>query len=72
MKVITNADYGDLKRVGKDFLIKNLGEYRDLYVQGNTLLLDYIFENFRNMCLEIYEIDPAKFPATPGQHGKQL
>ena len=66
MKVITNADYGDLKRVGKDFYIKNLGEYRDLYVQGNTLLLDYIFENFRNMYLEIYEIDPAKFPATPG------
>ena len=40
---------------------KNLGEYRDLYVQNHSLLLADVFENFRNMCLEIYELDPAKF-----------
>ena len=32
-----------------------------MYVQGDTLLLTDVFENFRNMCLEIYEFDPAKF-----------
>ena len=39
--------------------MKNLGEYYDLYVQGDTLLIADVFENFRNMCLEIYELDLA-------------
>ena len=46
------------KRVCKDFEKKNLREYHDLYVQGDTLLLAVMFENFRNMCLKIYELDP--------------
>ena len=37
-----------------------------MHVQINTLLLADIFENFRNMCLEIYELDPAKFISVPG------
>ena len=37
-----------------------------MYVQSDTLLLAYVFENFRNMCLEIYELDPAKFLSAPG------
>ena len=37
-----------------------------MYVQSNTLLLADVFENFRNMCLEIYELDPAKFLSAPG------
>ena len=36
--------------------VKILGEYNDLYVQSDTLLLTDAFENFRNMCLEIYEL----------------
>ena len=36
MEDITNADYIHIKRVCKDFEIKNLGEYHDLYVQSNT------------------------------------
>ena len=32
-----------------------------MYVQSDTLLLADVFENFRNMCLEIYELDPTKF-----------
>ena len=54
------------KRVCKHFEIKKLAEYLDLYVQSDILLLDNVFENFRNMCLEIYEVDPAKLLSAPG------
>ena len=64
MEDIADAHYA--KNVCKDFEIKNLEEYHDLYVQSNTLLLADVFENFRNMCLEIYELDPAKFTSGPG------
>ena len=43
MEVITDADYTHAKRVCKDFKIKNLGEYHDLYVQNDTLLLAEAF-----------------------------
>ena len=61
MEDITDADCMHAKRVSKDFEIKNLGKYYDLYVQSNILLLTDFFENFRNMCLEIYEFDSANF-----------
>ena len=47
------------------FKIKNLDEYHDLYVQSDTLLAD-VYEDFRNMCLNIYELDPAYFVSAPG------
>ena len=53
MEDITEADYAHAKRFCKDFEIKNLGEYHDLYVQSDTLLLDDIFENFINVCIKI-------------------
>ena len=57
----TDADYAHLKRACKDFKIKNLGEYCDLYVQSDTLLLSDVFDNFGNACLEICGIDRARF-----------
>ena len=54
------------KRVCKDFEIKNLGEHQDLYVKNDTLLLADVFENFQNVCLTIYELDPARFFSAPG------
>ena len=66
MEDITDADYTHAKRISKDFKIKNLGEYHDLYVQSDTLLLADAFDHFRNMCLEIYKLDPAKFLSAPG------
>ena len=59
MEDITDADYTHTKRVCKDFEVKNLGEYHNLHVQSDTLLLADVFENFRNMCIKIYELDPA-------------
>ena len=61
MEDITDADYAHTKRVCKDFEIKNLGEYHDLYVQSNTLLLADIFENFRSIYIKTCELDSAKF-----------
>ena len=54
MEDIIDADCAHIKRVCKDFKIKSLVEYHDLYVQSDTLLLADVFENFRNMCLKIY------------------
>ena len=65
MEDITDADYAHAKRVCKDFDIKHLEQYHDLYVQSNILLLPDVSENFRNMCLEIYELDPANFLSAP-------
>ena len=66
MEDITDANYAHSKGVCKDFEIKHLGEYHDLYVQSNTLLLADVFENFRNMCINIYQLDPLKFLSAPG------
>ena len=50
----------------EEFNLKRLGDYHDLYVQSDTLLLADVFENFRNKCIEIYELDPAHFLSAPG------
>ena len=49
----------------KNFNNKNLGDYHDLYVPSDTLSLADVFENFRNKCIEIYELDPAHFLSAP-------
>ena len=46
--------------------MKNIGEYHDLYVQCDTLLLADVFENFRHKCFEIYKLDTAHFLSAPG------
>ena len=51
--------------VFKRFKLKNLGEYHDLYVQSDTLLLADVFENFRNKCFKVSELDPAHFLSLP-------
>ena len=66
MEDITSVDYRHAKRAYKEFKINNLGDYQDLYVQSDTLLLAEVFENFRNKCIEIYELDPAHFISAPG------
>ena len=63
---ISDEDYTHAQKIWDVFEIKNLGEYHDLYVQSDTLLLVDIYENFRNMCLDMYELDPAYFVSAPG------
>ena len=63
---ITDADHAHAKRACKNFEIKTLGEYHDLYVQSKTLLLADAFENLRNICLKTYRLDSGKFLSDPG------
>ena len=66
MENIEDIDYRHGNNVFKIFELNNLGEYDNLHVQSDTLLLADIFENFRNKCLEVYELDPAHFLSLPG------
>ena len=63
---IDNIDYRHGNNVFKKFKLKNVGEYHDLYVQSDTLLLADVFENFQNTCLKVCELDPAHFLSLPG------
>ena len=63
---ISDKDYAHAQKVWKEFNLKNLGEYHDLYVQSDTAVLADVFESFRDKCLEIYEPDPAHFLSAPG------
>ena len=63
---ISEVDYMDANNVIKTFELSNLGDYHDLYIRSDTLLLADVFENFRNACLSNYELDPAHFVSLPG------
>ena len=63
---ITDKDYAHAQKVFRELKLKIIGDYHDLYVQSDTLLLADVFENFRNKCIEIYELDRAHFLRAPG------
>ena len=66
MEDITEVDNRHGKKVFKSLDNKNLGDYQGLYGPSDTLLLADVFENFRNMCIKVYELDPAHFLSAPG------
>ena len=63
---ISDEDYAHAHEVWNTFIIRNLGEYHDLYIQCDIALLADVLENFRNNCIEIYKLDPAYFLTAPG------
>lgn len=62
---ISNEDYQHATRVWNHFNISTLGEYSDLYLKLDVLLLSDVFENFRDLCLDSYELDCAHYLTLP-------
>ena len=48
------------------FGVNTVGDYHDLYLNSDILLLADIFENFRKTCLQHYKLDPAHYFTSPG------
>ena len=66
MSSISEEDYQRAQRVWKEFGIRDLGDYRDLFLRTDVVLLANVFEAFRDTCLKHYKLDPAHFYTSPG------
>ena len=63
---ITDEDYKHAQNVWNTFSLKNMGEYHDLYLKSDILLLADVFENFRKTCLQYYKLDPCHYFSSRG------
>ena len=63
---ISDEDYKHWQAVWEAFSCTTLGDYHDLYLRTDVLLLADVFENFRRMCLHQYKLDPAHYYTSPG------
>ena len=63
---ITDEEYQHAQNVWKTFNLKTMGEYHDLYLKSDILLLTDVFENFRKACQQYYGLDPAHYFTSPG------
>jgi hypothetical protein len=63
---ISDEDYVHATNVFNSFVCRNMGDYHDLYLMSDVLLLADVFENFRSVCLNAYNLDPCHFYTSPG------
>ena len=63
---ITDEDYSHAQNVWNTFQLQTMGEYHNLYLKSDILLLADVFENFRETCLQYYKLDPCHYFTSPG------
>ena len=63
---ISDDDYAHAQKVWRMFKMEYFKDYHELYNKVDVLLLAEVFENFRNICLEKYKLDPAHYYTAPG------
>ncbi len=63
---LSDSDYEHAKTVWDNFNLKNMGDYHDLYLKTDVLLLADVFENFRKICKNNYGLEPTKYLTAPG------
>ena len=63
---ISDEDYSHAENVWNTFKLKTMGEYHNLYLESDILLLADVFENFRKICLQYYKLDPCHYFTSPG------
>ncbi|KYN08231.1 hypothetical protein ALC62_00782 [Cyphomyrmex costatus] len=63
---VSESDYAHAENVWQRFSMRTLGEYSDLYLKTDVLLLADVFENFRDSCVASYGLDPAHYYTLPG------
>ena len=63
---ISDEDYCHAKKVWNTFQLQTMGEYHNLYLESDILLLADVFENFRKTCLQYYKLDPCHYFTSPG------
>ena len=65
-KGISNKNYKHARNVWDSFNMETMKDYHELYNDSDALLLADVFENFRDLCLKIYELDPVHYYTAPG------
>ena len=63
---ISDEDFEHAQKVWREFQLKNMGDFHDLYLKTDVLLLADVMENFRKLCEKHYGLDPAHFFTVPG------
>ena len=62
---ISDKPYQHAQKNCSTFELKNMGQYHDLYLESDILLLSDVFENFRITCLQYYKLDPCHYVTSP-------